>query len=533
MDFRYAVSLVLEAHLPFVREFHNDGDLSQAGKESWFFEAVSETYLPLLEVLDRLESDHVPFRLGLSISPLLCQMLVDEHLIKKYLNYTDRQIEFGRKELERLAVQSGISKLAEHYCERILEKRAAFTERYEGNILKAFDHFRRKGKIEFLAGGATHAFFPFISQSLESTRAQFDVAVSNYKHHFGDCPQGFWLPELGWTQSLENFLREYNFSYAIVDSHSLISGKPLPVKGNFYPVKTPNGTFILARDFYVTREIECFAGDEAYRDNNRDAGFELPPEMVSPLLSRERERRETGFKYWARAKDADYDTQTALNKAVEHAASFLDNVTDRLEKASQFMEETPLVLCAHNADTFGRFWHEGSQFIEALFRKAAEAVKADKYRDFQFICPGEYIYKQDLSSFQTIVPEYSSWGHNGYAETWLAASNDWMYRHLFRAMERMTELAERFDKDNGIRERALNQAAREILLAQSSDWPGLLYRQDSTEYARNQVENALRNFTTIYEALGSSYISTEWLTSLERRHNFFPDINYQVFRRKK
>jgi 1,4-alpha-glucan branching enzyme len=100
-------------------------------------------------------------------------------------------------------------------------------------------------------------------------------------------------------------------------------------------------------------------------------------------------------------------------------------------------------------------------------------------------------------------------------------------------MERMTELAERFPDDTGLKERALNQAAREILLAQSSDWSSLLFRQDSTEYAYKQAENALRNFTTIYEALGSNYISTEWLTNLERRHNIFPNINYRVFRRKK
>jgi 1,4-alpha-glucan branching enzyme len=100
-------------------------------------------------------------------------------------------------------------------------------------------------------------------------------------------------------------------------------------------------------------------------------------------------------------------------------------------------------------------------------------------------------------------------------------------------MERMTELAERFPDDTGIKEHALNQAAREIIIAQSSDWSSMLYKQDSTEYARNQAENALRNFTTIYEALGSNYISTEWLTNLERRHNIFPNINYRVFRHKK
>jgi 1,4-alpha-glucan branching enzyme len=146
--------------------------------------------------------------------------------------------------------------------------------------------------------------------------------------------------------------------------------------------------------------------------------------------------------------------------------------------------------------------------------------------------PGEYICKQNRLSITSGMPEFSSWGFNGYAEPWLDASNDWMYPHVMQALERMVELAERFPNDSGLKERALNQAAREILLVQASDWPRMLYKQEHTEYARNQVEMALRNFTTIYESLGSNYISTEWLTSVERRHNFFPNINYRVFRRK-
>jgi 1,4-alpha-glucan branching enzyme len=116
---------------------------------------------------------------------------------------------------------------------------------------------------------------------------------------------------------------------------------------------------------------------------------------------------------------------------------------------------------------------------------------------------------------------------------WLDASNDWLYRHVLRSLDRMIELAERFPDDTGLKERALNQAAREILLVQCSDWPMMLYKQENTAYARNQVETALRNFTTIYEALGSNYISTEWLTGLERRHNLFPSVNYRVFRHKR
>jgi 1,4-alpha-glucan branching enzyme len=526
MEFRYAISLVLEAHLPFVREFKKEDNLSQTGEESRFFEYVSETLLPLLEVLHRLETDHVPFRLALAVSPVLIHLLTDELLQKKYLSYTDKQIEFGRQEIERNANNGDLNRLAQNYYNTIVDRRIAYTERYEKNLLRAFDSYRRKGKLEILASCATHAFLPFISHNGESLQAQMEIPISGYRRHFAGVPQGFWLPELGWSSALEPYLRAYNFSYTIVDSHGLLFGNPPPCKGTFYPVKTPNGTYILARDLHSAREIEKTAADEIYRNNDRDAGYELPPETVSAFLSSEGERHKTGYKYWSRL-NGNYNPQKARACAVEHAKTFMRNTIARLEEASKHMEEAPLSLYAQNADFFGSLWHEGFEFIETLFRTACE------HKDLKFICPSEYIYKQNLSSLQVISPEFSSNGVNGYAETWLDVSNDWIYRHLARSMERMTELAERFPDDTGLKERALNQAAREILLAQSSDWPALLFRQDSTEYAYNQAGNALRNFTTIYEALGSNYISTEWLTNLERRHNIFPNINYRVFRRKK
>jgi len=546
MEFRYAISLVLEAHLPFVKEYSKEADLSQAGEESRFFEYISETLLPLLEVLSRLENDHIPFRLGLAISPVLCQMLCDEHLQKKYLSFLDKQIEFGQQELERTAENSDVKALAQTYCNLAVDRRIAYTERYEKNLLKAFDFYKRRGKVEILGSCATHAFLPFIGHNPESLQAQMETPVSVFRRHFGSCSQGFWLPCLGWTPAIEPYLKAYNYSYTIIDSHGLLFGSPAPDKGVFYPVKTPDGTLILARDLYSIRETEKYACDEIYRSNNRDVGYELPAETVCQFLDAEGRRSKTGYKYWARMTDNPvinkkikstgyhehkqnkiYNPHAANNRVAEHARMFLENTITRLEEASKHMNDVPISLYANNADFFGSFWHEGAKFIETLFRMASG------YRDVKFICPSEYIYKQDLSSFQIVPPEYSSNGVNGYAETWLDVSNDWIYRHLYRAMERMTELAERFPDDTGLKERALNQAAREILLAQSSDWPSLLFKQDSTEYARNQVENALRNFTTIYEALGSNYISTEWLTNLERRHNIFPHINYRVFRRKK
>jgi 1,4-alpha-glucan branching enzyme len=532
MSARYAVSLVLNAHLPFVRDCRPAGDESAcSGGEIWFFEALSETYLPLLEVFDRLEGDHIPFRLGLSLSPLLCQMMTDENLLQKYLAYTDRQIEFGKREMERTAGEPEVHNLAKRYFDKAVDRRFLFTERYEANLPKVFDRYRRKGKIELLGSSATHAFLPFFCSCPESIQAQMEAALSFYRHCFGRPFQGFWLPEMGWTGELENCLRAYNFSYTIVDTHGLIFGQPAPSRGSFYPVKTPQGIFVLGRDFYAARDLRRMAGEGPYRDNDRDVGYELPLEDIGPFLAGDGERRRTGFKYRlapsGRERRAVYDPEAARISVIEHARSFLEARYRQLSEAAGYMEELPLCLCACDADDLGRSWHEGPQFVEALFRLGAG------YREIQFMTPSEYLFKQDISSFEVSMPEFSSSGFNGYAETWLDASNDWLYRHLVRSLDRMVELAERFPDDTGLKERALNQAAREILLAQASDWPGLLYGQKSTEYARGQIESALRNFTTIYEALGSNYISTEWLTNLERRHNVFPHINYRVFRRKK
>ena len=393
MELRYAASIVLEAHLPFVKEYHDEEDISQSGKEGWFFKVVSETLLPLLEVFDRLENDHVPFRLGLAISPILCHMLNDEHLLKKYLHYTEKQIEFGKREIERAAGNNELKKLAELFYTRILEKRIIFIERYEKNILKTIDYYQRRGKIEILAGTATNAFLPFIGHSAESLQAQMEIPMSGYRRYFGGSPQGFWLPALGWTSAMEPFLRAYNFSYTILDSHGLLFGKPLPKKGSFFPVKTPNGTFILARDFNAMRQIEQMSNDGIYLDNARDVGYELPLETVNQFLSPEGERRRTGYKYWSRMaanasgnshienktdsqeKSAVYNPQAASQRAVEHARIFMESTVSRLEEASRHMDGIPLSLYAHNASNFGRYWHEGPQFIESFFRMAAEYGK--------------------------------------------------------------------------------------------------------------------------------------------------------------
>ena len=521
------ISILLHGHLPFIR--HDDN--SPASREYLFFESLSETYIPLLEVFDRLDREHIPFRMGISLSPTLCHMLADDLFIQRYISYTDRQITFGELELERTSGDSELFPLAKFFYDRIVAKKQFFVERWEKNIIKGFDYYQRKGRLEILATAATHAFLPFYTAHPEAVQAQFEVALSTYKSNFGKHPQGFWLPELGWKTDLDSWLRAYNFCYTVVDAHALVFSRPPAEKGCFYPAKTPMGIFIFGRDFNAAQTMANIIRDPVFRYNFRDLGFELPPENVKSFLGPHGGREKTGYKYWAAGEDNSgktlYNPALALEKAKIQARSFLNSKLSGLKSASRHMSGSSIGLCAFEADNFGRFWYEGPEFIEALFR---EGVKSG---EVQFMTPAEYLWKLDQGTFQTLTPEFSSWGTNGYAETWLDASNDWMYRHAMRALERMVEIAERFPDNTGLKERALNQAAREILLVLSSDWSKMLYKQECADYAKKCIENSLRNFTTIYEALGSNYISTEWLTQLERRHNIFPNINYRVFRRKR
>jgi 1,4-alpha-glucan branching enzyme len=494
-------------------------------EESWFFEAVSETYIPLLMLFDRLEADHVPFRLGISLSPVLAQMMSDDYLQKKYLAHLEHQIEFGKREIERLGGRPRQCALAKRRYDRAIDQRTAFVTRYEANIFKALESYQQKRKIEFLATPATPAFLPFFSPYPEAIQAQMETAVSFNRYTLGINPQGFWMPEMGWSKELDPFLRSYGFNYTVADGHGFVFGNPPPSRGTFYPVRTPQGVSILPRDFCACAEITSLRKEGPYMDTGRDVGYELSLDEIAHFVAQNGARFQTGYKYWC-ADGSDYNPDSASAAARESARIFLENCRDRLESAIQHMPELPISLCAFNADNFGRHWHEGTQFLENLFRFAAD------YRDLQFMTPSEYLYLQPISSLEVSLPEYSSWGDNGYAETWLDSSNDWAYRHLNRSIDRMVELADRFSKNSSLKERALNQAAREILLAMASDWPSFLYRQECTVYARRQLEDALRNFTTIYEALGTNYISTEWLTSLERRHDIFPHINYRVFKRK-
>ena len=112
---------------------------------------------------------------------------------------------------------------------------------------------------------------------------------------------------------------------------------------------------------------------------------------------------------------------------------------------------------------------------------------------------------------------------------WLNETNAWIYPHLDVAQQRMTELVRRYPRADGLHERALKQAARELLLAQASDWPFIMRTGTSPEYAKRRVKDHLLRFIALHDQLTSTPIDPDWLATIEQIDNIFPDVNYHYW----
>ena len=144
------------------------------------------------------------------------------------------------------------------------------------------------------------------------------------------------------------------------------------------------------------------------------------------------------------------------------------------------------------------------------------------------LTPGEYLRRHPTNQIAT--PGASSWGEEGYWRVWLNESNEWIYPHLQVAQARMTDLARQFTHADGLQVRALKQAARELLLAQASDWPFILRAKTSPEYARRRVKDHLLRFIALHEQLTATSVNEPWLAEVESRDNLFADVDWRYWR---
>ena len=561
------LALILHAHLPFVRHPEHEHFL----EEEWFFEAVTESYIPLLRMMQRLIDERVPFKLTMSITPTLCAMLQDELLCERYVRHLDLLIDLAAREQKRNRNHPQLRELADFYFKIFRETRRFFVDEYKCDLLTSFRKLRETGVLEIIASAATHGLLPLLQEPVvaegadlgapafcpsaprstpvgTAVRAQILIGRDVYADLFGAEAAGFWLPECAYGPALESILQQANIRWFVLDAHGLLFGTPRPCRSIYAPCYTPAGPAAFARDRDSSRQVWSaqggYPGDPAYREFYRDAGFDLPWEHLGAVGHGT--RKFSGVKYHRITGPGDekelYDPVVAEEVAEAQALHFLEERRRQIREVTRARFD-PIVVVPFDAELFGHWWFEGPRFLEFFIRQVANET------DFHLSTPSEYLAANPTQ--QIIEPAASTWGENGYFEVWLNPSNAWIYPQLHIAAQRMSEVARKYagdiagqpGKHSGLAsedaaggapalrfaDRVLKQLARELLLTQSSDWAFLIKTGTAREYATKRTIDHLSRFNRLHDQLVTNNVDEEFLRECELRDNLFPNVNWRYY----
>lgn len=524
------VCFILHAHLPFVYHPESEDYL----EEQWLFEAISETYIPLLKNFKKLEDEHVKFRITMSMTPPLLSMLDNKLLQKRYIKYVKQHIELAKKELVRNKDNPKLVSLAQYYLDRYSNDLHIFKDIYNCNIIQGFKHFQDVGLLEIITCGATHGYFPILYVNEKTVRAQIAVGVQTYERFFGRKPRGIWLPECGYIPEADKYLKEFGIEYIITETHGILYANPTPIYGTFAPIVSPEGIVAFGRDMESSRQvwssINGYPGDVNYREFYRDIGYDAPYDYIKPYIAHNGVRVNTQIKYYritGKTEDKDYYNPTwAMDSVEKQAGHFFDCRQAQISYLySQMDGRKPIIVCPYDAELYGHWWYEGPDWLYILFKK----IYYDKC-DYRLITPGEYI--DMYPDIQQCTPCRSSWGANGYSEVWLNPLNDYVHRHYHVAGDRMVELANLYpdEPQNSLKRKALNQCARELLLAQSSDWNFIITNGTMVDYAKKRIKDHIGRFTKLYYQLKNDSIDETFLNDIMEKDKIFPDIDYMIYK---
>lgn len=516
-----ALAIVLHAHLPL---------LTGEPERDWLFEAMAETYVPLLEALEGLAETNQGPLLALSLSPTLCAMLADEATATGFVEYLDARIALA-DQTARAAPDSSTSEAARFHAEFYLHVRELFDRKCSRQLLSRFARLRDSGHVELLTTAATHAILPLASTD-GAIHAQIAIACVEHERHFGHRPRGFWLPECAYRPGIEEFLAREGIDYFVVAAHAVLHATPKPASGPLLPVLCPNRLAAFPIDIESAKQVWCrnegYPGHASYREFHRDIGFDAPYHEIKPFLHEDGLRRSLGVRCFRVTGDVPlgaklpYEPQSAYAQAREHAGDFVQARSQQHHQAASDLGVDPLLLVAYDAELFGHWWFEGVHFLKEVLNLASAPASS-----ITLTTPDQYL--QNAGQLQQVQPATSSWGEGGYFDRWLSPANDWIYPELHEAEATMAHFAACFPMATEPVTRALRHMARELLLAQSSDWAFMISQGDTSDYGAQRTRLHLARFAELAEHLQADSVDTERLALLERDYTLFPNIDHRLW----
>jgi 1,4-alpha-glucan branching enzyme len=524
------LGLVLHAHLPFVRHPEHARHL----EERWFYEALIECYLPLVDAFDRMADEGVPFALTMSVTPPLAAMMRDELLRKRFDDHLTRIHALAEREMVRLYGDDRFAPVATFYRDHLARMREVW-QRHGGDVVAGLVRHWDAGRLELLTCSATHCYLPGMLAAREGIRPQLTLGVEGFERLVGRKPVGAWLAECAYHPSFDDEIARAGIRFTILDTHGVLHARPRPPFGVHVPICSPSGVAFFGRDVESGRQVwsrdEGYPGDVFYRDFYRDIGFDLPVSELNGEVAADGSRLMTGLKYFRitgpNVEKAAYQPGVARERAWEHAGNFVFNRVHQVKHLAGAMPQPPIVVAPYDAELYGHWWFEGPVFLESVYRRmretdgALEAITLRQYLDRYPVCV-------------QAVPSASTWGAGGYGEVWVGHEAAWTWRHVHHATRYVAWLVRKHRGAEGRPGQALDQAIVELLLLQSSDWPFILKTGTATRYAEARIRShvhRLRHLGYLVETGVIEGRDAVWLDDVRQRDNFLAGLGSDELRR--
>ena len=502
-------TLVLHTHLPYVRK-----NGAWPVGEDWLYQAMSETYLPLLGMLAEMDSEDISSCMGITMTPVLCEQLADPYVQDRFIEYLKVMAEHTADDIKDFEYLSDDKRkaLGEAYYEDYRRKLLAFVA-IDGDLLGALASFEQAGLVETIASSATHAFLPGLAD-WRSVRTQVLLGLESHRRRFGVNPAGFWMPECAYREGLEDLLQSEGVRYILVDPSAL---GELP---STYP-------------YYVgSSRVAAVARSERAHRNAWDDQAGYPTDDL--YKDSTKYYQGSGLHYWkvtgpnVRIEDKEiYEPGPAQARAFDHARHFINAIAEELRAApaspgnGSKTGAKPLVLASYDTEFLGHGWKEGVYWLEVVLRSLEGA------EEIRMTTPSRYLEGNPPSTSVTL--DLTTWGTNKDYSTWINAETGWMWEALENSQKRLSRL-KNYRSGSELENRALEQAAREVLLLESSDWPYMVAKNRAKEYSIQRFCAHLERFREIASTLEAGDLDRLelMLGEIEEADNIFAQLDLET-----
>jgi len=504
--------LALHSHLPYVL---NHGRWPHGS--DWLCEAALDTYLPLLEELEQLAKEGTPAPVTIGFTPVLANQLASPDFAREMDEFFTQRLAACDE------VPASVGPLVDFWRSRFKRLQTLFRT-IDRDLISAFRRLQERGLLEIIGSAATHGYLPLLAKD-ESIRLQLAVGQHEHRRLFGVAPQGCWLPECAYRPGIEKFLAEAGFRYFFTDAHMVHAGTPLVSYGEETHFKPGKGARSPYRAYRVSKTkakkgaVAAFVRDprSSMQIWSRHQGY--PGDEA--YLEFHKIRWPGGLKLWrVSGPNVDlgakrpYEPRVAFERAASHASHFA-HLLETLDGE--------VVVAPFDTELFGHWWFEGPDFLAATYR----ALRARPKGPTRPVTASQHLEAHPPKVALQLAE--GSWGANGDHSMWLNDRTAWTWKRLKPIEATFWKLAPAALKKPAARP-ILAQAARELLLAQSSDWQFIISTGAVVDYAERRFTLHCDDAERLIDALkkGSLEAGARIAAELYKRDALFPDVLDQV-----